>query len=158
MIESYLNALQFLSLFDTVTSAAATPFEVLRVKSMILLEPASWTKVFQNFIEENSKNNGSSVTRKEEEFNFKNVKPEDVLPLWSGFAPTLSRELPFAIAKFLAFDILARALTGLLNSQTQEGALPIQVGVGPVGLTVSAVAGAIAGVCGAIVSHPGKSI
>lgn len=33
-----------------VTSAAATPFEVLRVKSMILLEPAEWTRVLQTFI------------------------------------------------------------------------------------------------------------
>lgn len=71
-----------------------------------------------------------------------------MLPLWSGFAPTLSRELPFAIVKFLVFDILARLSVDFLNSQTQEGALPVQVGVGPVGLAVSAIAGAIAGIAG----------
>ena len=86
------------------------------------------------------------------------LNPKDLLPLWSGFAPTLSRELPFAIAKFLAFDILARTLIDLINSQTQEGALPVQVGVGPAGLAVSAIAGAVAGVAGAIVSHPADLI
>lgn len=40
----------FPCLFLTVTSAAASPFEVLRVKSMILLEPVGWTEVLQKFI------------------------------------------------------------------------------------------------------------
>ena len=78
--------------------------------------------------------------------------------MWAGFAPTLSRELPFAIAKFLVFDLLARFAIEFINSQTQQGALPVQVGVGPVGLAVSAIAGAIAGVAGAIVSHPADLI
>lgn len=46
----------------------------------------------------------------------------------------------------------------MINSHTQEGALPVQVGVGPLGLAVSAVAGAIAGVGAAIVSHPADLI
>lgn len=33
-----------------VTSAAAAPFEVLRVKSMILLESAGWTEVLRGFV------------------------------------------------------------------------------------------------------------
>jgi hypothetical protein len=125
---------------------------------MILLEPAGWTKVLQNFIEENNRKNGGSKVKQEGEFKLSELKASDVLPLWSGFAPTASRELPFAIAKFLVFDVLSHFFTGLLNSQTQEGALPIQVGVGPVGLGISAVAGALAGIAGAIVSHPGKCL
>jgi solute carrier family 25 (mitochondrial phosphate transporter), member 3 len=80
------------------------------------------------------------------------------LPLWSGFAPTLSRELPFAIAKFLTFDLLARSLVTFFNGKMGEGALPIQVGVGPFGLAISAAAGAVAGIAGAIVSHPADLI
>lgn len=82
----------------------------------------------------------------------------DCLPLWSGFAPILSRELPFAIAKFLTFDLIANTVVLLLNSQAGEGALPVQIGVGPIGLTVSACAGAIAGIAGALVSHPADLI
>lgn len=78
--------------------------------------------------------------------------------MWAGFAPTLSRELPFAVTKFLVFDVLARFAIDLINSQTQEGALPVQVGVGPAGLAVSAIAGAVAGVAGALVSHPADLI
>ena len=86
----------------------------------------------------------------------KSLRPSDLLPLWKGFAPTLSRELPFALAKFLTFDLLSRAMIQLLNDT--EGAIPIQVGVGPIGLTVSAAAGAVAGIAGAIVSHPADLI
>lgn len=92
------------------------------------------------------------------EFDLRSLRPKDIQPLWAGFAPTLSRELPFAIAKFLTFDVLAKTLTDWLNAQAGEGALPIQVGVGPLGLTVSALAGAVAGVAGAIVSHPADLI
>jgi hypothetical protein len=91
-----------------------------------------------------------------EEFDLKSLRPADLLPLWAGFAPTLSRELPFALAKFLTFDVLARFLIKLLNDT--EGAMPVQVGVGPVGLAVSAAAGAVAGIAGAIVSHPADLI
>ena len=86
------------------------------------------------------------------------LTPRDLLPLWSGFVPTCSRELSFAIPKFLAFDILARTFIDLINANSQEGALPLQVGVGPAGLAVSAIAGAIAGVGAAIVSHPADLI
>jgi hypothetical protein len=86
------------------------------------------------------------------------LKPRELLPLWTGFYPTLSRELPFAITKFLVFDLLATTLVNLLNSSAGEGSLPIEVGVGTVGLAVSAGAGAIAGVAGAFVSHPADLI
>ena len=93
-----------------------------------------------------------------EDFDFRRLKPRDVLPLWSGFAPILSRELPFAIAKFLTFDLIAKTVVVFLNSQASEGALPVQIGVGPIGLAVSAGAGAIAGIAGAFVSHPADLI
>jgi hypothetical protein len=80
------------------------------------------------------------------------------LPLWNGFGPTTSRELAFAIPKFLAFDLIAKAITGLINSQMGQGALPIQVGVGGAGLAISAFSGAFAGIAGAVVSHPADLI
>jgi len=94
----------------------------------------------------------------DEEFKLSNLDIKDLLPLWSGFAPTLSRELSFAIPKFVVFDVLSRTIVDFVNSQTLEGALPLQVGAGPAGLAVSAVAGAIAGVAGAVVSHPADLI
>jgi solute carrier family 25 phosphate transporter 3 len=81
-----------------------------------------------------------------------------VLPLWKGFAPTVSRELPFAVTKFLVFDIIANTIVAFLNGQAGEGALPIQVGVGGTGLAISAASGAIAGIAGAFVSHPADLI
>ena len=94
-----------------------------------------------------------------DDFNLKDVKPKDLLPLWRGFAPTVSRELPFAIAKFLTFDFIATTVVYLINMQViEQGGLPIQVGVGPIGLTISALAGAFAGIAGAIVSHPADLI
>ena len=79
-------------------------------------------------------------------FDLKSLRLEDISPLWSGFAPILSRELPFAIAKFLVFDFLATTTVAFLNSQNAEGSLPIQVGVGPTGLAISALSGAFAGI------------
>jgi len=92
------------------------------------------------------------------EFDLWSLKPRDLLPLWSGFAPILSRELPFAIAKFLTFDLIASAVVALLNAQSSEGALPVQIGVGTAGLAISAGAGAVAGIAGAVVSHPADLI
>jgi hypothetical protein len=86
------------------------------------------------------------------------LKPRDVLPLWSGFAPTLSRELPFAVTKFLTFDIVATFVVNFLNARSGQGALPVQVGVGPEGLVISAASGALAGIAGALVSHPADLI
>lgn len=80
------------------------------------------------------------------------------MTLWKGFAPILSRELPFAIAKFLTFDFVAISLVNFLNRRGGEDSLPIQIGVGSTGLLVSAFAGSIAGVAGAFVSHPADLI
>jgi hypothetical protein len=54
--------------------------------------------------------------------------------------------------------LIATAIIGFINSQTGDGALPVQVGIGPLGLTVSAASGAVAGIAGAIVSHPADLI
>jgi hypothetical protein len=86
------------------------------------------------------------------------LTPKDLLPLWGGFSPTVSRELPFAVTKFLVFDIIAKEFTTLANAQLGEGAIPVQVGVGATGLAISAFSGAIAGVAGAFISHPADLI
>jgi len=92
------------------------------------------------------------------EFNFRDLNREDIAPLWSGFGPIVSRELPFAITKFLVFDLLAQLLVRLVNA-SQTGALePVQVGVGPTGLAISAFSGALAGIAGAVISHPADLI
>jgi hypothetical protein len=142
-----------------ITSAAAAPFELLRVRSMGLVESKKWTDVLGDFIEEKGTNGGSNSKSKEKEkddseFNLKDVDPKDLLPLWAGFPPTASRELAFAIPKFLAFDLLGKTISGYINSQADPGSLPVQVGVGTTGLAISAIAGAVAGLAGALVSHP----
>mmetsp|Transcript_5355 Transcript_5355/g.7720 ORF Transcript_5355/g.7720 Transcript_5355/m.7720 type:complete len:963 (+) Transcript_5355:114-3002(+) len=134
------------ALATLVTAAVASPFEVLRVKSMGLVSARGWREVLDLFLAE--KKTGSTGP----------FKPKDFLPLWSGFAPILSRELPFSLTKFLVFDLLAKAIVGLVNGNLDEGALPIQVGVGTTGLAISAASGAIAGVAGAIISHPADLI
>ena len=69
----------------------------------------------------------------------------------------VSRELPFAVAKFLAFDTIARLIISVINIQPQVSE-PAEVGVGVIGLAVSAISGAIAGLAGAFVSHPADLI
>ena len=150
-----------------ITCAAAAPFELMRVRSMGLVEPQKWTTVVKDYIIEKMENgeangaaNGASRKLEKEngELDLKALDWKDYMPLWAGFGPTTSRELAFAIPKFLAFDIIAKAITGLINSQLGEGALPIQVGVGGAGLAVSAFSGACAGIAGAFVSHPADLI
>lgn len=80
---------------------------------------------------------------------------DDIKVLFAPFPKIISRELPFAIAKFLTFDIVAKYIEGVVNAGLQ---LQVQVGVGPQGLAISAFAGAVAGVAGAIVSHPADLI
>lgn len=45
------------------------------------------------------------------------ITKDDIAPLFSGFLPIVSRELPFAVMKFLAFDTVATLLITLVNSQ-----------------------------------------
>lgn len=86
------------------------------------------------------------------DLSWRDIRWEDLPSLYKGFSPIASRELPFAVAKFLAFDIVAKVLVTLISSQPDS--IPIQVGVGTTGLAVSALAGAVAGIAGAFVSHP----
>ena len=69
---------------------------------------------------------------------------EDITPLWSSFNPIVSRELPFAVMKFLVFDLAAGSIAGLVNSSNLL-VDPLVVGVGTLGLLLSAFAGALAG-------------
>lgn len=70
---------------------------------------------------------------------------EDIKPLWSSFGPIVSRELPFAVTKFLVFDLAAGTISDLINNSNVLGDNEIQVGVGGFGLLLSAFAGALAG-------------
>ena len=154
-----------------VTAAAASPFEVLRIKSMGTIEPMGAGAVLESYLTENGKKNDkvspsnvdtgtmALTTTAAGRNDQSGYRLQDYLPLWGGFAPILSRELPFAIIKFLTFDVLAKAITTFANNNlVDEGALPIQVGVGTEGLAISAVSGAFAGVAAAIVSHPADLI
>jgi len=107
---------------------------------------------------ESEKKRPSNSTAGQQDGSLLSIAADDLLPLWGGFPPTLSRELPFAIAKFLAFDLIANALVSAVNSHAGEGALPVQVGAGTVGLAISAISGAVAGIAGAVVSHPADLI
>uniref|UniRef100_A0A7R9WSV6 ADP,ATP carrier protein n=1 Tax=Craspedostauros australis TaxID=1486917 RepID=A0A7R9WSV6_9STRA len=128
------------------------PTQGLRVRSMGLLESKRVPIVLDEFLEEKSSNSQHPQQHQHHQQQRRRLK--DLLPLWAGFGPTASRELAFAIPKFLAFDIFARLLAGFANAQADSGALPVQVGVGTEGLIISALAGSLAGVAGGIVSHP----
>jgi len=141
-----------------ITCAVAAPFELLRVRSMGLVEPQKWNDVMKDFLEEKLTTNNNGDDDDMADFDMKTLDLKDYTPLWAGFGPTTSRELAFGIPKFLVFDIVAKAFTGLINSQMGQGALPIQVGVGGAGLAISAISGAFAGIVGALVSHPADLI
>jgi hypothetical protein len=70
---------------------------------------------------------------------------EDIKPLWSSFIPIASRELPFALTKFLVFDLASQSIADFINGSNLLGDGEIQVGVGGLGLFLSAFAGALAG-------------
>lgn len=145
-----------------VTSAVASPFELLRVRSMGLVDPKPLTEVLKEFLQEKGVNGNQDRFKEDSEGDsasfWSGLKPKDLLPLFAGFAPTASRELSFAIPKFLAFDIISKSIAGFANANAGPGSLPIQVGVGTEGLLISAFAGAIAGIAGAMVSHPADFI
>lgn len=71
---------------------------------------------------------------------------EDIKPLWLSFNPIVSRELPFAVTKFLVFDLTAGTISDFINGSNLLGDNnKIQVGVGTLGLLLSAFSGALAG-------------
>lgn len=141
-----------------LTCAAGAPFEILRVRSMSTTENQSVKKVFGEFVEQNRLKSmpaapASSLTGPPT----LELQLEDIKPLWSSFNPIVSRELPFAVTKFLVFDLSAGRIADLVNSSKML-AEPLVVGVGPLGLLLSAFAGALAGIAGAFVSHPADLI
>lgn len=174
--------------FATVlTSYAAAPFEIIRVRSMATIEALPWKTVFGQFIEEKrqernaethqhesklKKRYNTPVTtkrrhekkthddkEKEQQLKLTDLEKSDFSPLFSGFPKIVSRELPFAVTKFLIFDLAANTLIVLIQNSNPDTSLdPIKVGVGPTGLAISAFAGAIAGVGAACVSHPADLI
>ena len=75
----------------------------------------------------------------------KGMQLEDLKPLWSSFTPIASRELPFALTKFLVFDLASDSIADLINGSNLMGDDEIHVGVGGLGLLLSAFAGALAG-------------
>jgi len=150
-----------------ITSLAATPFELTRVRSMGLPERKGWKEVLGQILEAEKSAKRSKADRSLSKDNvedasvallsvsLKDLNKDDVKVLFAPFPKIISRELPFALAKFLSFDIVARYIIEIVNSNAQS---QVQVGVGPEGLAISAFAGAIAGVAGAIVSHPADLI
>lgn len=154
-----------------LTSLAAAPFEILRVRSMGYVEATPVSQVFSDFLgekrEQKMQKKGKKTSKpiisadadhhKNGRIQLSSIRKDDIPPLFSGFLPIVSRELPFAVVKFLAFDIVASSIISIINSQPQI-IEPVQVGAGTIGLAVSAASGAIAGLAGAFVSHPADLI
>jgi hypothetical protein len=181
------------ALATLLTAFAATPFELLRVRSMGLVEGKPWRDVLTEFLVRAvlsflcfdlpkvcpSPSNCFFLDREQAEkrnerarlayyypdqsaavpsveaptSSLQNIAKQNVKDMFQPFPKIVSRELPFALAKFLAFDLVAKLLEGFVNS-SHDAATPVQVGVGVEGLAISAFSGAIAGLAGAVVSHP----
>eukprot|EP00581_Thalassiosira_minuscula_P015999 CAMPEP_0183720514 /NCGR_PEP_ID=MMETSP0737-20130205/13110_1 /TAXON_ID=385413 /ORGANISM="Thalassiosira miniscula, Strain CCMP1093" /LENGTH=1090 /DNA_ID=CAMNT_0025950389 /DNA_START=103 /DNA_END=3375 /DNA_ORIENTATION=+ len=157
---------EFLFLFAAglatlLTCAAGAPFEILRVRSMSTTENQGVTKVFEEFVEQNRQKRAAPVASVSSSSAVLTpglqIEIDDIKPLWSSFNPIASRELPFAVTKFLVFDLAAGSIAEFVNSADVLSE-PIQVGVGSLGLLLSAFAGALAGIAGALVSHPADLI
>lgn len=158
------NELLFLfaaGLATLLTCAAGAPFEILRVRSMSTTENQGVAKVFDEFVEQNrQKRGGAVVSTSSSSSPVASLLPsglqvEDIKPLWSSFNPIVSRELPFAVTKFLVFDLAAGTFSDLINGAGLLGDEKIQVGVGGYGLALSAFSGALAGMylIAAVVFH-----
>lgn len=141
------------TLSTLLTCAVGAPFEILRVRSMSTTENQVVSKVFTDFIEENrskrhrgGKLSVASASSLSASAVFPKGMPlEDIKPLWSSFIPIASRELPFALTKFLVFDLASQSIADFINGSNLLGDGEIQVGVGGLGLFLSAFAGALAG-------------
>lgn len=146
------------SLACVLTSFIASPFEILRVRSMAYVEPKKIAFVLSDFLEEKREQRGLNVPIAQmRSFNMRDISADDIVPLFSGFLPILSRELPFAVIKFFVFDLISNSLCSTINAQPQV-IDPVQVGVGWIGLFVSAISGAAGGFLAAIVSQPADTI
>lgn len=150
-----------------LTCAAASPFELLRVRSMAQIENQGVKDIFKSVVEQNRQRRGikttstsaTSATTTSSIDRTVRVQIDDIKPFWSSFYPIVSRELPFAVTKFLVFDLVAGNIADFINSSNFMGSdTKIQVGVGTTGLLLSAFSGALAGIAGAFVSHPADLI
>ena len=121
---------------------------------MSTTESQGVVKVFDEFVEQNRLKRGgtmpivsstSSSASPVAAMLPEGMQLDDIKPLWSSFLPIVSRELPFAMTKFLVFDLSAGSIANLINSANLLGDEKIQVGVGGYGLLLSAFAGALAG-------------
>lgn len=140
------------TLSTLLTCAVGAPFEILRVRSMSTTENQGVSKVFTDFIEENrsKRHRGGKMSIASASLSASAAFPkgmtlEDIKPLWSSFVPIASRELPFALTKFLVFDLASQSIADFINGSNLLGDGEIQVGVGGLGLFLSAFAGALAG-------------
>jgi len=159
-------------LATVLTSFVASPFELMRVRSMAYVEGQPVKVVFSDFLKEKRKerntktpklgkrsSNYNTIDNDSSLIGLTNLQKEDLQPLFSGFIPILSREFPFAVAKFLAFDLIASTTINIINSLFVGGAeQPVEVGIGTIGLIVSASSGSVAGLFSAFVSHPADLI
>mmetsp|Transcript_24132 Transcript_24132/g.47964 ORF Transcript_24132/g.47964 Transcript_24132/m.47964 type:complete len:1128 (-) Transcript_24132:52-3435(-) len=151
-----------------LTCAAASPFELLRVRSMAQIENEGVKEIFDGFVDQNRQKRGMKTTSTSATaasasssamVATKGLQLDDIKPFWSSFYPIVSRELPFAVTKFLVFDLAAGNIAGFINNSNMMGSdTKIQVGVGSAGLLLSAFSGALAGIAGAFVSHPADLI
>eukprot|EP00984_Skeletonema_dohrnii_P017696 scaffold8131_cov215-Skeletonema_dohrnii-CCMP3373.AAC.2 len=151
-----------------LTCAAASPFELLRVRSMAQIENEGVKEIFDGFVDQNRQKRGMKTTSTSTTaasasssamVATKGLQLDDIKPFWSSFYPIVSRELPFAVTKFLVFDLAAGNIAGFINNSNMMGSdTKIQVGVGSAGLLLSAFSGALAGIAGAFVSHPADLI
>ncbi|KAL7494571.1 hypothetical protein ACHAWT_003329 [Skeletonema menzelii] len=151
-----------------LTCAAASPFELLRVRSMAQVENEGVDKIFNGFVDQNRQKRGmktiptsalATSSSSSAMVAAKGLQLDDIKPFWSSFFPIVSRELPFAVTKFLVFDLAAGNIAAFLNDSNMMGSdTKIQVGVGTAGLILSAFSGALAGIAGAFVSHPADLI
>ena len=151
-----------------LTCAAASPFELLRVRSMAQIENESVTEIFNGFVNQNrqkrvikpsSTTATVSTSASSTMVATTGFQIDDIKPFWSSFYPIVSRELPFAVTKFLVFDLAAGNIADIINKSNMLGSdTKIQVGVGTAGLVLSAFSGALAGIAGAFVSHPADLI
>jgi len=141
-----------------LTSFLASPFEILRVRSMGYVKPQKVGYVLSDFLQEKREQRGQNMPEEQmRSFKLTDISKDDIEPLFSGFLPIVSRELPFAVVKFFVFDLLSSSMCSFINAQPQV-IDPVEVGVGSVGLIVSAFSGSIAGLAGAFVSHPADLI
>ncbi|KAL3793872.1 hypothetical protein HJC23_002119 [Cyclotella cryptica] len=149
-----------------LTCAAGAPFEIIRVRSMSIVEAKGVKEVFFDLVEQNrlkgnpnAKKHLKSSTVAAAMSLEPSIQIEDIKPLWRSFSPIVSRELPFAVTKFLVFDLAAGSIADFVNRSNLLGdGNKIQVGVGTLGLLLSALSGAFAGIAGAFVSHPADLI